>query len=90
MRAGLIRRGRKERSATSQPKPYMERKPSGSWRFKNLGPVNHKILAALAAGDMGRMVKRRMRDAGLPVRLSPHSFRVATITDLLNGWQVLR
>ena len=24
-----------------------------------------------------------MRDAGLPKRLSPHSFRVATITDLL-------
>jgi len=37
----------------------------------------------MTAGDMGRMVKRRMRDAGLPPRLSPHSFRVATITDLL-------
>ena len=36
-----------------------------------------------AAGDLARMVKRRMRDAGLPKRLSPHSFRVATITDLL-------
>jgi site-specific recombinase XerD len=30
------------------------------------------------------MVKRRIKDAGLPLRLSPHSFRVATITDLLN------
>lgn len=38
----------------------------------------------LTAGDMGRMVKRRMRDAGLPSRLSPHSFRVTTITDLLS------
>ncbi len=38
---------------------------------------------AMTAGDMGRMVKRRMRDAGLPACLSPHSFRVATITDLL-------
>jgi site-specific recombinase XerD len=38
---------------------------------------------AMTAGDMGRMVKRRMRDAGLPARLSPHSFRVAIITDLL-------
>ena len=36
-----------------------------------------------AAGDLARMVKRRMRDAGLPKRLSPHSFRVAVITDLL-------
>ena len=33
--------------------------------------------------DIGRMVKRRMKAAGLPDRLSPHSFRVATITDLL-------
>ena len=30
-----------------------------------------------------RMVKRRLRDAGLPGVLSPHSFRVTTITDLL-------
>jgi len=29
------------------------------------------------------LVKRRLRDAGLPSRLSPHSFRVAAITDLL-------
>jgi len=37
----------------------------------------------MTANDVGRMVKRRMRDAGLPSRLSPHSFRVTTITDLL-------
>jgi site-specific recombinase XerD len=37
----------------------------------------------MTANDIGRMVKRRMRDAGLPGRLSPHSFRVTTITDLL-------
>lgn len=39
---------------------------------------------AMTAGDMARMVKRRMRDAQLPSRLSPHSFRVGTITDLLS------
>jgi site-specific recombinase XerD len=39
---------------------------------------------AMTAGDMARMIKRRLRDAGLPSRLSPHSFRVATITDLLS------
>jgi site-specific recombinase XerD len=33
--------------------------------------------------DICRMVKRRLKDAGLPVLLSPHSFRVTTITDLL-------
>ncbi|MEX1027996.1 MAG: tyrosine-type recombinase/integrase, partial [Candidatus Paceibacterota bacterium] len=38
----------------------------------------------MTSGDMGRMIKRRMRAAGLPERLSPHSFRVATITDLLS------
>jgi site-specific recombinase XerD len=37
----------------------------------------------MTAGDMGRMVKRRMRDAGLPVRLTTHSLRVGTVTDLL-------
>lgn len=33
--------------------------------------------------DMCRMVKRRLKGSGLPLRLSPHSFRVTTITDLL-------
>jgi integrase/recombinase XerD len=43
----------------------------------------------MTAGDMGRMVKRRMKDAGLPEQLSPHSFRVATITDLLSQGEPL-
>ena len=34
--------------------------------------------------DICRMVKRRLQDAELPRHLSPHSFRVATVTDLLN------
>jgi len=38
---------------------------------------------AMTAGDMNRMVKRRMKDAGLPEQLSPHSFRAMTATDLL-------
>ncbi len=38
----------------------------------------------MSSNDIGRMVKRRMKSAGLPSRLSPHSFRVATITDLLS------
>ena len=36
----------------------------------------------LTTKDVCRMVKRRLKDAGLPVRLSPHSFRVTGITDL--------
>jgi site-specific recombinase XerD len=42
----------------------------------------------LAAGSLGtericELVKRRLKDAGLPSRLSPHSFRVTAITSLL-------
>lgn len=33
--------------------------------------------------DVCRMVKRRLKNVSLPRLLSPHSFRVATITDLL-------
>lgn len=38
----------------------------------------------MTPNDMHRMVKRRIKQAGLPWKLSPHSFRVATITDLLS------
>jgi integrase/recombinase XerD len=34
--------------------------------------------------DVCRMVKRRLRTAGLPTNLSPHFFRVAVATDLLD------
>ena len=44
---------------------------------KNLSP------SRLRENDMCRMVKRRMKKAGLPRELSAHSFRVATITDLI-------
>ncbi len=33
--------------------------------------------------DICRMMKRKLERSGLPVWLSPHSFRVATVTDLL-------
>ena len=39
---------------------------------------------SMTAGDMGRMIKRRMKACGLPQRLSPHSIRVAVITNLLD------
>lgn len=39
--------------------------------------------AGMTADDMGRMLKRRMAALGFPTELCPHSFRVATITDLL-------
>ena len=37
----------------------------------------------MTADDMGRVMKRRLQDAGLSTRYSPHSFRVTTTTDLL-------
>jgi hypothetical protein len=38
----------------------------------------------MTSKDKCRLVKRRLREAGLPPDLSPHSFRVTTITDLLD------
>jgi site-specific recombinase XerD len=38
---------------------------------------------ALRVVDICRLVKRRLKDSDLPSLLSPHSFRVTTITDLL-------
>lgn len=39
--------------------------------------------APYAAHSMRQMLKRRLKDAGLPDVFSPHSFRVAVVTDLL-------
>ncbi|MHC5538990.1 tyrosine-type recombinase/integrase [Singulisphaera rosea] len=38
---------------------------------------------AMSGIDVCRMMKRRLKLAGLPGHFSPHSFRVATVTDLL-------
>jgi site-specific recombinase XerD len=38
---------------------------------------------AMTSKAICELIKRRLRDAGLPERLSPHSFRVAAVTDLL-------
>ena len=39
---------------------------------------------SMTADDMGRMIKRRLWDAGLSLRFSAHSFRVMALTDLLS------
>ncbi len=46
---------------------------------------NEKRLTSrgMPAHDICLMMKRRLERAGLPSSLSPHSFRVATATDLL-------
>ncbi len=38
---------------------------------------------AMTGIDICRMMKRRLKAAGLPTHFSPHSFRVTTVTDLL-------
>ncbi len=51
------------------------RASNGRTRKLTDGPLTSKRICEL--------VKRRLKDAGLPSRLSPHSFRVTAITDLL-------
>ena len=49
-----------------------------------LGKTKKLSNNPLRPDDVTRMVKRRLRSAGLPDHLCSHSFRVATITDLLS------
>jgi integrase/recombinase XerD len=48
--------------------------------FRKTGQLTENAMHVV---DVCRMVKRRLKDASLPTHLSPHSFRVTTITDLL-------
>ena len=48
--------------------------------YKRTGRLTNHAMYVV---DVCRMVKRRLKNAGLTTRLSPHSFRVTTITDLL-------
>jgi integrase/recombinase XerD len=47
------------------------------------GRTGNLTAEPITGQDICRLVKRRLKDAGLPTQYSPHSFRVATITDLL-------
>jgi len=62
-----------------------QRKAAGSTPlFRTAYRKSGRLTETSMSGvDICRMVKRRLKDAGLPARLSPHSFRVTTITDLL-------
>ena len=44
---------------------------------------------SMTGSDICRMMKRRLKDAGLPTHFSPHSCRVATVTNLLEQNQSL-
>lgn len=52
--------------------------------FQTLSGKSDRLSGAAMSGvDIWRVVKRRLKAAGLPTRLCPHSFRVCTVTDLL-------
>jgi len=58
--------------------------PADGPLFRRLTRKTRVLKAsAMTADDMGRMIKRRMGAIGLPAMLSPHSFRVGAINDLL-------
>ncbi|OWK46470.1 phage integrase family protein [Fimbriiglobus ruber] len=54
-----------------------------------VGRTGVLTATAVSGNDICRMVKRRLSDHDLPGRLSPHSFRVATITNLLTNGAAL-
>lgn len=49
------------------------------------GPGRSRLLGSttMSAIDISRMLKRRIKKAGLPSAISPHSFRACAATDLL-------
>jgi integrase/recombinase XerD len=59
-----------------------ENKESPLYRASN-GRSKKLSAAPLTSKRICELVKRRLKDAGLPSRISPHSFRVTAITDLL-------
>lgn len=59
--------------------------PPASPLFRTAAGKSGRLTAhGLSGADVCRLVKRRLVGARLPAHLSPHSFRVAVATDLLN------
>ena len=52
--------------------------------FRSADKTKRLTSNAYGAHSMRQMMKRRLKDAGLPELFSPHSFRVTVVTDLLN------
>lgn len=62
----------------------LEQEPKTAPLIRSLVARSNMLTAKpLRNIDICRLMKRRLADAGLPGNLSPHSFRVATVTDLL-------
>ena len=64
---------------------WIEDAPKETPLFRSaLGKQKQLTARPLSANSMGLMLKRRLKDAGLPPIFSPHSFRVLVVTDLLS------
>jgi integrase/recombinase XerD len=64
---------------------YIEAAKISEGRLFRTAYLKTKTLTknAMTGIDICRMMKRRLKGAGLPGHFSPHSFRVTTVTDLL-------
>jgi integrase len=63
----------------------LEGAPGDAPLFRSAARTSGRLTDRPMTGvDLCRMVKRRLKEAGLPTHLSPHSFRVFTVTDLLS------
>ena len=63
----------------------LEGAPGDAPLFRSAARTTGRLTDRPMTGvDLCRMVKRRLKEAGLPTHLSPHSFRVFTVTDLLS------
>ena len=76
----LERSGLKEEKRTRDPK-------TGEWEPLNLfrtaaGRTGQFTKTAMSGNDIYKMMRRHAERAGIGVRVSPHSFRVAIATDL--------
>ncbi|GAB5441364.1 MAG: tyrosine-type recombinase/integrase [Fuerstiella sp.] len=60
------------------------REPNRPLLRSAIGRTKQLTSSAMTAADVRCMLKRRLKDAGLPTHYSPHSLRVMAVTDLLN------
>ena len=70
--------------STSKPRASSTRLPTSPLFRTTIRRTKTLTQNGMTTGDISRMVKRRLADAGLSRAFSPHSFRVCTVTDLLH------
>lgn len=76
------RSGIESESAPAKPTEMGEERARWPFFRSALARTDTLTEKRMTGEDIGAMLKRRLRAAGLPHTLVPHSFRVATLTDL--------